>query len=349
MMKLHHGEALPPSAFEGVPIGADEPVRFVWDKTPKQSATNAAMKQRVVADLRASRHKYKHVPEKEFAKKAADAAFEQVFTTLRQKYKAENDAAAASRLKRREDHKALKARRLLRKKTVRPASRSRLPLCATLCGPCRSAPASAPFSRLPCSLPRRLTAARMSSPQKLAARAESRSQLAMFAQPAFDGALQPECMSSEESDGEEPASDGGPPVAAFRTRGPPWRSARLRRLYMVLDDHARLEKSGKPRRGLGRRKRHDGPPKDGLALPPKGVARWMVSKRWLRETEATRTDVAETLREHFVDPVEPELLAAQEMLGPEDSEVEEQTHSNALLYGHVSDTSYSLYNALQPV
>ena len=78
MMNLHHGEALPPSAFEGVPIGADEPVRFVWDKTPKQSATNAAMKQRVVADLRASRHKYKHEPEKEFAKKASDAAVEQV-------------------------------------------------------------------------------------------------------------------------------------------------------------------------------------------------------------------------------------------------------------------------------
>ena len=66
------------------------------------------------------------------AKKAADAAFEQVFTTLRQKYKAENDAAAASRLKRREDHKALKARRLLRKKTVRPASHPCLPPCEPL-------------------------------------------------------------------------------------------------------------------------------------------------------------------------------------------------------------------------
>ena len=118
MMKLKHGEPLPPSAFEGPEIGTDEPVRFVWAKTAKQSATNYTMKRRIVADLKANQHKYRHVPEKDFSKKSVEAAFEQVFTTLRQKFKAQTDTAAATRLKRREGHKSYKARRLSRKKTV---------------------------------------------------------------------------------------------------------------------------------------------------------------------------------------------------------------------------------------
>ena len=117
-MKLKHGEELPESAFEGCSVGPDDPIRFVWSKTTKQSTTNASLKNRIVADLRANRHKYKHVPDNEFGKKNVDAAFEQVFTALRQEFKAQHDTATASRLKRREDYKALKARRLVRKKTV---------------------------------------------------------------------------------------------------------------------------------------------------------------------------------------------------------------------------------------
>ena len=69
--------------------------------------------------------------------------------------------------------------------------------------------------------------------QKLANRSEARKNVGAFSQPTFDGALQQECMSSEESDGEEPAPAGGSAetVQAFRTRGLSWRSARLLRFY----------------------------------------------------------------------------------------------------------------------
>ncbi len=118
MMKLKHDEDLPDSVFEGAIPGPTEPVRFVWNRTTKQSAVNAAMKKRIVSDLKAHRGKFKHVPNKDFDKKTLDAAFEQVFTTLRQKHKSRGDSTTATRLQRREDHKAFKARRLQRKKTV---------------------------------------------------------------------------------------------------------------------------------------------------------------------------------------------------------------------------------------
>ncbi|TFK92224.1 hypothetical protein K466DRAFT_481075 [Polyporus arcularius HHB13444] len=301
-MKLKPGEDLPESAFEGEPIAAGDPVRFVWSKTAKQSTTNASMKKRILADLKSKRHKYKYVPDKEFSKKALDGAFEQVFTTLRQKFKAQRDGTAATRLKRREDHKALRSRRQNRKKA------------------------------------------------KLGNRTEARKKVDAFAQPIFDGALQQECMSSEESDGEYAAEGSGETVQVFRTRGLQWRSSRLRRFYAVLDEQDRFDKSLKPKRGLGRRERREGLPKDGFFLPPKGVARWMVSRRWLQETAAMRPDVTDMLRELIVDPAEPEPELAQLMLGPEHSDDEQdQARPATNLYAHVSDTSYSLHNALQPL
>ncbi|KAH9918227.1 uncharacterized protein BXZ73DRAFT_92280 [Epithele typhae] len=304
LMKLQHGEALPPSAFEGLSVDPDAPVRFVWDKTSKQSAINGAMKQRIVADLKAHRHKYRHVPDKEFVKKNVEAAFEQVFTTLRQKYRAQVDETAAAKLKKREDTKALKVRRALRKKT------------------------------------------------KLGNRTDARTRLPAFAQPVFDSALQAECMSSEESDGAapHPTDPSAEPVPAFRTRGPPWRSSRLRRFYGILDDQDRVEKAAKPKRGAGRRVRRDGPPKDGLVLPPKSVVRWMVSKRWIREVEASRPEMLAIIEGHIVERTEPESELVYFMLGPDDSDTEmDQATAAPAIYGHVSETSYSLYNALQPI
>ncbi|KAI0677131.1 hypothetical protein C8Q78DRAFT_68348 [Trametes maxima] len=300
MMKLKHGEDLPESHFEGAPFLTDQPVRFVWNKTAKQSAHNAAMKRRVVNDIKAHRTRYKHVPDKDFNKKNLDSAFDQVFTTLRQKFKAQKDTTAATRLQRRENHKALRARRLQRKKT------------------------------------------------KLGNRTDARRQIDAFAQPVFEVALQPECMSSEESDGEFVENDEK--VLVFRTRGPSWRSARLLRYYAVLDEQDRHEKSLKPKRGIGRRVRREGPPKDGFSLPPKGVARWMVSQKWLRETEEMRPDLAVALRDAIVDEVEQESELTQALLGGEDSEDESNRGPPAAeVHAHVSDTSYSLQNALQPI
>ncbi|KAH9899989.1 hypothetical protein C8Q73DRAFT_817496 [Cubamyces lactineus] len=300
MMKLKHDDDLPESHFEGAPLLADQPVRFVWNKTTKQSAHNAAMKRRIVSDLKANRTRYKHVPDKEFNKRNLESVFDQVFTTLRQRHKAQQDATAASRLQRRENQKALKARRLQRKKA------------------------------------------------KLSNRVDARKKIDAFAQPVFETALHQDCMSSEESDGEY--VEDGEKVQVFRTRGPSWRSARLLRYYAILDDQDRLEKSMKPKRGIGRRIRREGPPKDGLFLPPKGVARWMVSRRWIQETESMRPDLVDALRELVVDVAEQETEVTRVMLGAEESEDEATQGTLAPdAYAHISDTSYSLHNALQPV
>ncbi|KAL7282323.1 hypothetical protein ACG7TL_003793 [Trametes sanguinea] len=299
MMKLKPDDDLPESHFEGAPLLADQPVRFVWNKTTKQSAHNAAMKRRVVNDLKTNRSKYKHVEDKEFNKKNLESVFDQVFTTLRQNFKAQSDTTVASRMQRKENQKALRARRLQRKK------------------------------------------------MKLSNRVEARKKLDAFAQPVFETALQQECMSSEESDGEY--VENGEKVQVFRTRGPSWRSTRFLRYLAILDEQDRIDKGAKPKRGVGRRIRREGPPKEGLFLPPKGLAPWMVSRRWLQETETLRPDLVGSLRELFTEVVQQESEVTRVMLGDESEDESAQEPTSAEVYAHVSDTSYSLHNALQPV
>ena len=112
-------DGLPPSHHEGLPLSAKEPVRFVWEKTIKQSKHNAEMKERVLADLRANRRLYRHVPEADFTPKTVSSAFDQAFSTFRQKYKAQLDPTVSLTVKTREEHKAMRSRRLHRKKFVR--------------------------------------------------------------------------------------------------------------------------------------------------------------------------------------------------------------------------------------
>ena len=109
---------LPPSHYEGLPLCDNEPVRFVWEKTIKQSKHNALMKERVLAHLRAHRKLYEHVPEADFTPKALSSAFDQAFSTFRQKYKVQIDPTVSLTVKTREEHKAMKSRRLHRKKLV---------------------------------------------------------------------------------------------------------------------------------------------------------------------------------------------------------------------------------------
>ena len=120
MMNIESDRKLPDSHIEGNPLGPTEPIRFVWDKTTKQSVHNARMKARVLEDILEKRRTYKHVPQKEFSKKSVEAAFEQRYVTLRQKFRAQRDALAAENNKKREDHKARRARHLSRRKIVRP-------------------------------------------------------------------------------------------------------------------------------------------------------------------------------------------------------------------------------------
>jgi len=124
VMQLDNDKQLPDSCVEGNPLGPDEPVRFVWDKTPKQSVHNSRMKERVLKDLKANRRLYRHVPDKEFGKKSLESAFDQAFVTLRQKFKAQRDASVAKNYKQREEIKAMRARRLSRRKVVSGNSHS---------------------------------------------------------------------------------------------------------------------------------------------------------------------------------------------------------------------------------
>lgn len=127
-----------------------------------------------------------------------------------------------------------------------------------------------------------------------------------FAHSTFDGAFQPDCMSSEEScDEYEGSLPSGmqTSVQVLRMRGLPWRSTRLLRLYAHLDEDEKVDRSLKIKRNQGRTKeRCLGPPKDGFHLPPKGVATWMVSQRWARETRDAHPDVGELLKGLVVDP-----------------------------------------------
>ena len=120
MMNIEAETRLPDSHIEGNPLGPTEPIRFVWDKTTKQSVHNARMKDRILEDIIAKRRNYKHVPRKEFSKKSVETAFEQRYVTLRQKFRAQRDDFTAENAKKREDHKARKARHLSRRKIVRP-------------------------------------------------------------------------------------------------------------------------------------------------------------------------------------------------------------------------------------
>ena len=117
-MHLPDDKHLPDSHVEGEALPAGEPIRFIWEKTAKQSSHNSAMKRRIVVDLQENRTLYKHVSQDEFTPKNLENVFDQAFTTFRQKFKAQRDVTAAAQHKRREDQKAMRTRRLNRKKAA---------------------------------------------------------------------------------------------------------------------------------------------------------------------------------------------------------------------------------------
>ncbi|KAG5648929.1 hypothetical protein DXG03_000278 [Asterophora parasitica] len=255
ILRLMHTETdkeLPDSHKEGVTIGPDDPVRFVWDKTTKQSVHNSRMKARVIADIKENRRLYKHVSDKDFGKKSLESAFEASFVTFRQKFRTQRDDAVALHHKKREDNKARKSRHLSRRKT------------------------------------------------KLSNRSDARLNVDSLQHVTFDGALQLECMSSEESDCDD---SGTRPSGMLRTRGYQWRSTRLKRFYGILDDGERADKFLQPKRGVGRKERCTGPPKDEFSLPPKRVATWMVSRRWIKASQVQYPDLPTVLATRIEDPL----------------------------------------------
>ncbi|EDR12809.1 uncharacterized protein LACBIDRAFT_311674 [Laccaria bicolor S238N-H82] len=252
LMQLETDKDLPDSHTEGVVLVDSDPVRFVWDKTTKQSVHNARMKARIIADIKDERGRYKHVSTKDFNKKTLETVFEQCFTTFRQKFRAQRDTLTALNQKNREDAKARKSRHVSRRKV------------------------------------------------KLNNRAEARMKLPTLEHVTFDGALQIECMSSEESDVEQDPS--GTPSLLLRTHGYAWRSTRLLRFYHILDEEEQNDKSSKPKRGVGKKERFVGPTKEGFHLPPKGVATWMISRRWIHSAQVKHPDLHEALKNLVIDP-----------------------------------------------
>lgn len=272
LMQLESDKDLPDSHTEGVALNDSEPVRFVWDKTTKQSVHNARMKTRIIGDIKDERRRYKHVPIKDFNKKTLDSAFEQCFVTFRQKFRAQRDTLTALNQKNREDAKARKSRHLSRRKMV----------C---------------FVGLRCA--RGIVPDSEKIQQKLSNRAEARMKIPSLEHVTFDGALQIECMSSEESDGEQDPSSG---PLLLRTRGYAWRSTRLLRFYHILDEEEQNDKSSKPKRGIGKKERFAGPLKEGYHLPPKDVAAWMISRRWFHSTQIKHPDLLDVLKNLVTDP-----------------------------------------------
>jgi hypothetical protein len=107
-----------------------------------------------------------------------------------------------------------------------------------------------------------------------------------------------ECMSEEESVSEDDTRSSG----IYHIRGLPWRSTRLRNFYTTLDEGDQVSKTFRPKRGGGRKERCLGPPKDGFFMPPKGVASWMISRRWLNLLQTTNPELVELIKDLVVDP-----------------------------------------------
>jgi len=176
-----------------------------------------------------------------------------------------------------------------------------------------------------------------------------------FVHATFDCTMELDCMSSEESDDE--SKQGVAKERTFVVRGILWRSNRLLKFYSVLDEDDRLDKSTKPKRGIGRRDRNEGPPKDSLTFPPKGIASWMISRRWLRDMQMAHPEVLQAVQELVYDPPGFDWTKF-DALGYETDDERVAIDTNTVRHGAQfvahpsafpsSTTSYALVDALAP-
>lgn len=118
LMSIIEDDPLPTNHIEGAPLADDEPVRFVWARTIKQSQHNTRMKKRVINDVMDKKELYEHVTQDDFTADNLDMVFDQTFSTLRSRYKAQTDANVAQKRKEKEINKMIKTRRANRKRAV---------------------------------------------------------------------------------------------------------------------------------------------------------------------------------------------------------------------------------------
>ena len=118
LMAISEDDPLPTNHMEGAPLTDDEPMRFIWGRTTKQSQHNAQMKKRAISDLTENRELYKHIPWDDFTTENLGLVFEQTFSTLRNRYKVQTDASVAQKKKKKDIGKMIKTRRANRKHAV---------------------------------------------------------------------------------------------------------------------------------------------------------------------------------------------------------------------------------------
>jgi len=118
LMSISDDDSLPTNHIEGAPLADDEPVRFIWARTIKKSQHNTRMKERVINDLIENRGLYEHVSQDDFTADNLDMVFDQTFSTLRSRYKAQTDANVAQKRREKEINKMIKTRRANRKRAV---------------------------------------------------------------------------------------------------------------------------------------------------------------------------------------------------------------------------------------
>ena len=119
-MDIESDDKLPPSHEENQLLSADQPVRFIWEKTIKKSTHNEKMKARILKTVLENRDLYNLIPDEDFEKTSLDHTFDQAYTTLRQKFKSQQGHTTWTN---RNAVRSQRARRTSRKKYVRRLSR----------------------------------------------------------------------------------------------------------------------------------------------------------------------------------------------------------------------------------
>lgn len=104
-------------------------------------------------------------------------------------------------------------------------------------------------------------------------------------------------MSSDDSEDD----NGSRPPGMLYTRAHQWRSSRLKRFYDILDEEEKQDKYSMPKRGVGKKERCAGPRKE-FSLPPERVASWMISKRWIKASQAKHPDLSRVLAKRIENP-----------------------------------------------
>ena len=188
--------------------------------------------------------------------------------------------------------------------------------------------------------------------QKLELRVACREKNESYSHPAFNGAFQLECMSSEESEDEDQpqrrSSGRAPKSAIIRVRGLGWRSSRMVKLFHILDEAGQNDpalSSTLPRGDKGKQK-VTGETKDtdktgNFVLPPKGVSVWMISRKWVRRANLANGELGILLRELIVEHPGFDWRAETAMLGQE-SDNEGESRYRMQQYNSSSSLQYAL-------